>query len=276
MFHVAARILEIRCRMMPQRRALIGLPPARARRAFQICNVFPVDRSVVDRTVFDFGDRSARFHRRRSDRQARGIGSRRAGQRRRAASLNMIHDGFRQAQFAGGGNILHLVAFFESAQSDDAPAVLQDNRIRRCPPAHGEQRNAQQNCPNWESWIHAPRLSILNRSQGSARSALFPHAASDYTSRMRVWGIFFSLWCLLAPAVFPATEISTHELYDAIKSLPIDSSNVYRIAPPNHIPMRRRDAVGCDWREKRAKTLEDGRAHASMPQYNSCADLSLS
>ena len=60
---------------------------------------------------------------------------------------------------------------------------------------------------------------------------------------MRVWGVFFALWCLLAPAVFPASEKSPHELYDAIKALRIDTSNVYRIAPANHIQLRRGDAV---------------------------------
>jgi hypothetical protein len=60
---------------------------------------------------------------------------------------------------------------------------------------------------------------------------------------MRVWGVFFALWCLLAPAVFPTTEKSPHELYDAIKALRIDSSSVYRIAPANRIQLRRGDAV---------------------------------
>jgi len=60
---------------------------------------------------------------------------------------------------------------------------------------------------------------------------------------MRVWGVFFALWCLQAPAVFPATERSPHELYDAIKALRIDPTNVYRIAPANHIQLRRGDAV---------------------------------
>ena len=60
---------------------------------------------------------------------------------------------------------------------------------------------------------------------------------------MRVWGVIFALWCLLAPAVSPATERSPHELYDAIKALLIDPSNVYRIAPANHIQLRRGDAV---------------------------------
>jgi hypothetical protein len=60
---------------------------------------------------------------------------------------------------------------------------------------------------------------------------------------MRVWGVSLALWCFLAPAVFPVTERSPHELYDAIKALRIDSSNVYRIAPANHIQLRRGDAV---------------------------------
>src|SRR5713101_174575 len=60
---------------------------------------------------------------------------------------------------------------------------------------------------------------------------------------MRVREVFFALWCLLAPAVLPTSEKSPHELYDAIKALRIDSSNVYRIAPANHIQLRRGDAV---------------------------------
>src|SRR5882672_11429741 len=60
---------------------------------------------------------------------------------------------------------------------------------------------------------------------------------------MRAGVIFFALWCLQAPAVFPASERSPHELYDAIKALRIDPSNVYRIAPANHIQLRRGDAV---------------------------------
>jgi hypothetical protein len=60
---------------------------------------------------------------------------------------------------------------------------------------------------------------------------------------MRVGAIFFALWYLLAPAVSPATEKSPHELYDAIKALRVDPSNVYRIAAANHIQLRRGDAV---------------------------------
>ncbi|OLC83395.1 MAG: hypothetical protein AUH66_02720 [Acidobacteria bacterium 13_1_40CM_4_57_6] len=55
--------------------------------------------------------------------------------------------------------------------------------------------------------------------------------------------ISFALWCLLAPAVFPATERSPHELYDAIKALRVDPTNAYRIAPANRIELRRGDAV---------------------------------
>jgi hypothetical protein len=60
---------------------------------------------------------------------------------------------------------------------------------------------------------------------------------------MRVWGIFFALWCLSTPAVFPATEKSPHELYDALKALRVDPANVYRLDPANHIQLRRGDAV---------------------------------
>src|SRR5260370_32365831 len=58
-----------------------------------------------------------------------------------------------------------------------------------------------------------------------------------------VGAVSFAFWCLLAPAVFPATERSPHELYDAIKALRVDPTNVYRIAPANRIELRRGDAV---------------------------------
>src|SRR6266700_4217637 len=60
---------------------------------------------------------------------------------------------------------------------------------------------------------------------------------------MRAGAIFFALWCLLAPLVWPATERSPHEWYDAIKALRIDPANVYRVAPTHHIQLRRGDAV---------------------------------
>src|SRR5256886_6798171 len=60
---------------------------------------------------------------------------------------------------------------------------------------------------------------------------------------MKVGGVFFALWCLLAPAAFPDTERSPHELYDAIKALRVDLSSVYRISPANHIQLRRGEAV---------------------------------
>ncbi len=60
---------------------------------------------------------------------------------------------------------------------------------------------------------------------------------------MRVGAVFIALCCFLAPAVFPATERSPHELYDAIKALRVDPTNVYRVAPANHIQLRRGDAV---------------------------------
>jgi hypothetical protein len=60
---------------------------------------------------------------------------------------------------------------------------------------------------------------------------------------MRAGGIFFALWCLLAPAALPAAERSPHELYDALKALRIDPSNAYRLAPTNRLELRRGDAV---------------------------------
>ena len=60
---------------------------------------------------------------------------------------------------------------------------------------------------------------------------------------MKVGAFSLGVWCLLATAVFPATEKSPHELYDAIKALRIDPSHVYRIAPVNHVQLRRGDAV---------------------------------
>jgi hypothetical protein len=60
---------------------------------------------------------------------------------------------------------------------------------------------------------------------------------------MRVGVRFFALSCLLASAVFPATERSPHELYDAINALRIDPAAVYHLAPANRIELRRGDAV---------------------------------
>jgi hypothetical protein len=60
---------------------------------------------------------------------------------------------------------------------------------------------------------------------------------------MKAGVILLGLWCLVAPAAFSASERSPHELYDAIKALRIDPSNVYRIVPANHIQLRRGDAV---------------------------------
>ncbi len=60
---------------------------------------------------------------------------------------------------------------------------------------------------------------------------------------MRAGVVLFGLWCLAAPAASASAERSPHELYDAIKALRIDPSNVYRVAPSNHIQLRRGDAV---------------------------------
>lgn len=60
---------------------------------------------------------------------------------------------------------------------------------------------------------------------------------------MRAGVKIFALWCLLAPAVFPATDKSPHELFDAINALRIDPSAVYRIPLNSRIELRRGDAV---------------------------------
>jgi hypothetical protein len=91
--------------------------------------------------------------------------------------------------------------------------------------------------------IHPRHLTILIPAQRLPLPALFPHAESDYTLYMWAGARLFALWCLLAPAVLPATERTPHELYDAINSLRVDPSAVYHITPANHIELRRGDAV---------------------------------
>ncbi len=65
--------------------------------------------------------------------QIRSIGSRRTRHRDRATFFNMVHDGLRQAQLARRRQVLHLVPFFIRTQREDAPAVLEDDGVRRCP-----------------------------------------------------------------------------------------------------------------------------------------------
>src|SRR5437667_10940727 len=60
---------------------------------------------------------------------------------------------------------------------------------------------------------------------------------------MNAGAIILALWCLLAPAAFPVTERSPHELFDVIKALRVDPSNVYHLAPTKRIELRRGDAV---------------------------------
>jgi len=198
-------------------------------------------RPVVDRPVFDLGDCFVRFHRRRSNRH---IAVSLSVNRPSAPSYLSQYDQqwISASLIRRRRSVFHLFAFFEGTQSNDAPAVFQDNRIRRYPAAQERSATPSKTVRIRKDKI-MPRLSILNRGQQPARSALFPHAECDYTSCMRVWGVFFTLWCLQAPAVFPATERSPHVLYDAIKALRIDPSNVYRIAPAHHIQLRRGDAV---------------------------------
>ena len=135
---------------MPHRGIEVGLPCPPPRFILEPCDIGAVNRSVVyrgslNRIAIPAADRLCC---RRGDVQVRGVGSRRAGHRHRATFLDMIDNGFRQAQFASGGQILYLVAFFDRAQGDDAPSVLQENRIRRCPAAHEKERDAQQGSAN--------------------------------------------------------------------------------------------------------------------------------
>src|SRR6266699_3621804 len=60
---------------------------------------------------------------------------------------------------------------------------------------------------------------------------------------MKARAIILVLWYLLAPTAFSATERSPHELFDVIKALRVDPSNVYHLAPTNRIELRRGDAV---------------------------------
>jgi hypothetical protein len=60
---------------------------------------------------------------------------------------------------------------------------------------------------------------------------------------MRAGVKIFALWCLLAPAVFPATDKSPHELFDALNALRLDPSAIYRIPLNSRIELRRGDAV---------------------------------
>lgn len=53
----------------------------------------------------------------------------------------------------------------------------------------------------------------------------------------------FALGCLVVPAAVFATEQSPRELFDAINTLTVDSSQVYHLVPENRIELRRGDAV---------------------------------
>jgi len=49
---------------------------------------------------------------------------------------------------------------------------------------------------------------FLIRGRESVRSALFPHAESDYTSCMRRGDLFFALWCSPGQRSFRLGEIT--------------------------------------------------------------------
>src|SRR6266571_3131279 len=155
----------------------------------------------------------------------------------------MVDDGLRQAQFSGGGEVFDFVPFFNGAHGCDAAAVLENNRVCRYPPARQEECSTQQKEADSIWTGRLPHFSIVIPCGPSDRLALFPHAESDYTSCMWVGGKVFTLWFLLSPAAFPATEKSPHELYDAINALRVDPSNVYQLSPSDRIELRRGDAA---------------------------------
>src|SRR5260370_9115238 len=148
----------------------------------------------------------------------------------------MVDNGFRQAEFAGGGQVLDLVAFFNSAQSDDAAAVLEHNRIRNRPAANQEKRHAEQDRANWGSQGHAPYLFILIRRGESARPALFPHAEYDYTSCMKAGAILFALWYPIVAAASAPAGTSPPPLAYPIHALRYPLSRSFHPTPPT--PLR--------------------------------------
>ncbi len=148
--HVAMRNFKRCRRVMTHRGIEVGLLRSPARVAFELGDIRAVYRSVMNHSALDRVTISTAdwLCRRRCNRQVRGICARPASHRHPATLFNMINDGLWQAQFARGGQIFYLVTFFDSAERADAPAVFQDNRIRRCPAAHAKERGTQQHGAN--------------------------------------------------------------------------------------------------------------------------------
>ena len=123
----------------------VRLRSSRPRLALQLCNVLTIDRTVVHRSSFNSLDSATRGtnFRRRNGQIGRGV-SRRSRAGRESSLLDVVHDGLRQAQFAGGGLVSDLVSLLDGAQRGDSAAVLEDNRVRPDLRTRQQERGAKQ------------------------------------------------------------------------------------------------------------------------------------
>ena len=83
--------------------------------------------------------------------------------------------------------------------------------------------------------------SILNPRTPVLPDALFPHAESAYTLRMRPGVAFLALWLLVMPFSASAAEDSPKENYEALNSLRVSPVAVYPISASDRIELRRGD-----------------------------------
>jgi Peptidase family M1 domain len=82
--------------------------------------------------------------------------------------------------------------------------------------------------------ILCPHLPVL-------QDALFPHAESAYTLRMRPGVAFLALWLFVMPFSASAAEDSPKETYEALNSLRVSPVAVYAITAADRIELRRGD-----------------------------------
>ena len=87
----------------------------------------------MNRRAFNFRAAACRLDCRRRYGQIRRRSRGRIRNRHFPAFFDVVDDRFRQAQLARGGLVNHFVAIFSYAERDNAPAVLEDNRIRMRP-----------------------------------------------------------------------------------------------------------------------------------------------
>src|SRR3984957_4324011 len=83
--------------------------------------------------------------------------------------------------------------------------------------------------------------SILRRRLPVLWYALFAHAESDYTFRMRPGVAFFALCLFVMPFSASAAEESSRDTYEALNSLRVNPAAVYEIAAADRIELRRGD-----------------------------------